>query len=67
MSRQAGWLAQCSLYDDCYALCLPLCLFGFGSQGNTSVGRGCLLVGDVLSVAFVCFGVWRLGECLLGP
>ena len=30
MSRQAGWLAQIGLYDDCYALCLPLCLLGLG-------------------------------------
>ena len=43
MSRQAGCLAQCGLYGDCYALCLPLCLFGFRSQVNASVGRGCLL------------------------
>ena len=43
MSRQAGWLAQCGLYGDCYALCLPLCLFGFRSPVNASVGRGCLL------------------------
>ena len=40
MSRQAGWLAQNGLCDDCYALCLPLCLFGLGSQVDASVGRG---------------------------
>ena len=62
MSRQAGWLAQNGLYSDCYALCLPLCLFGLGSQVVTSVGRGCTtLSGMVLSVVFVCLesGDWR--------
>ena len=66
MSRRAGWLAQIGLYDDCYALCLPLCLLGLGSQVGTSVGRGCLLFGDVCR-SRLCVGVWRLGDCLLGP
>ena len=32
MSWQAGWLVQIGLYDDCYALCLPLCLLGPGGS-----------------------------------
>ena len=47
MSRQAGWLAQIGLYNDCYALCLPLCLLGLGgprwsllSVGGVPLCRG---------------------------
>ena len=40
MSRQAGWLAQIGLYNDCYALCLPLCLLGLGGPRWTLLSVG---------------------------
>ena len=56
MSRQAGWLAQIGLYDDCYALCLLLCLLGLGGHRWTllSVGGVPLCWSEFVSVAFVC-------------
>ena len=63
MSRQAGWLAQCGLYGDCYTLCLPLCLFGFRSQVVTSVGRRCSTLSGRICRSRLCVlgsGDWEI-------
>ena len=65
MSRQAGWLAQCGLYGDCYALCLPPYLFGFRSQVNTSVGRRCSLFVDVCRSRLCVWGL-AIGRLSIG-
>ena len=67
MSRQAGWLARIGLYDDCYALRLPLCLLGLGGPrwALLSVG-GVPLCWGSLCRSRLCVGSLAIGRMSIG-